>query len=402
MRESRIKTLVLHAQYTTRLSYYDDWLDAFQAAPRFDVQALNICPRDAGEALRPALAEAELVVLLHSTNGDTTIYLEPLAPLLAARRAILVSFVGNEFNAVGSPIAAKRRVFAAIRPDIIATQLLQEAGEYLFGDLAGQVIAVPHALNPEAFRPERPAGERAIDIGVRAARYLPHLGDDDRNRVHDLFAANRFAPPLSVDVGSERLTRADWSRFLNACRGTVSCEAGSWYHERDDATVEAIRQWARQRLGGRLVIANDSALRRLGHKLPWGLRALLRRALSAGPLRHEATVNEALPHAEVHARFFANRPRPPVYGKCISSRHFDAIGTKTCQIMLPGRYNDLLVADRDYIALAADFANLDDALARFRDEGYRQAMVDGAYERVLARHTYRHRIDRVADAVSAG
>lgn len=401
MRESRIKTLVLHAQYTTRLSYYDDWLDAFRAARQFDVVALDICRRHAGQALRLALAEAELVVLLHSTNGDTTIYLEPLAPLLAARRAVLLSFVGNEFNAVGSPIAAKRRLFAQIRPDIIATQLLQEAGEHLFGDLAGQVIAVPHALNPEAFRPERAGRERTIDIGVRAARYLPHLGDDDRNRVHDLFARARFEPPLSVDVGSERLTRANWARFLNACRGTVSCEAGSWYLERDDATVEAIRRWTRARLGGRLVIANDSALRRLGHKLPWGLRALLRRALSAGPLRHEVTVNEQLSHADVHTRFFADLPRPLVYGKCISSRHFDAIGTKTCQIMLPGRYNDLLVADRDYIALAADFANLDDALARFRDAGYRQAMVDGVYERVLAEHTYRHRIDRVADAVSA-
>jgi len=118
-------------------------------------------------------------------------------------------------------------------------------------------------------------------------------------------------------------------------------------------------------------------------------------------LRHEVTVNEELPFAEVHARFFAGRPRPPVYGKCISSRHFDAIGTKTCQIMLRGRYNDILEADRDYIALAPDFANLEDAVARFRDARYRQAMVDAAYERALAAHTYRHRIDRVADAVAA-
>jgi spore maturation protein CgeB len=112
-------------------------------------------------------------------------------------------------------------------------------------------------------------------------------------------------------------------------------------------------------------------------------------------------VNEELPFAEVHARFFANRPRPPVYGKCISSRHFDAIGTKTCQIMLRGRYNDVLEPDRDYIALDADFANLADALGRFRDESYRQVMVDRAHERVLAAHTYRHRIERVVDAVAA-
>lgn len=392
--QSRVRTLVLHADYTTRLSYYDDWLDALRAAPDFAVTAHNICARGGHEAIRREIAAAELVVLLHSTNGDTTDYLEPFVGALQARRGRLLSFVGNEVNLPGSPIAAKRELFRRIEPDFVATQLLLEAGEYLFGDLVrARVIALPHALNAQAFRPLVPQAQRPIAIGVRAVKYIPHLGDDDRNRLHDYFAGRDFGPDFPVDISDQRFDRDGWAGFLNNCRGTVSTEAGSWYLERDDATVSAIRRYLQERNRGRgIVIANDSPLRRLGHKLPWPVRVAVRKLLRRGPVRHEAAVNETVPFAEIHDRFFRARPRPPVYGKCISSRHFDAIGTKTCQIMFPGRFNDILTADEHYLALAPDFSNIDDVLARFRDQAYRQAMVDRAYEHVMSAHTYAHRV----------
>ena len=144
MRESRIKTLVLFRAYTKWLSYYDDWLDSFLAAPDFEVTSLNICNADARRRLRRLVKEVELTVLLHSTNADTITYLEPLSTVLQDRVGSLVCFVGDEFNNPGSPISAKRRVFGAIEPDIIATQLLVEAGEYLFGDLVRlKVVSLP-------------------------------------------------------------------------------------------------------------------------------------------------------------------------------------------------------------------------------------------------------------------
>ena len=365
------------------------------------MQSLNICRHDIGDRLKRDLPEADLVVLLHSTNGDTTIYLEPIAPLLAARKGLLLSFVGNEVNLPGSPISAKRAVFDVIRPDFIATQLPLEAGEFLWGDkVERRVLGIPHALNPEAFHPDVPDGQRPIDIGVRAVRYLPHLGDDERNRLHDLFAAHSFDPGLVVDISSGRLERTGWARFLNQCKGTVSSEAGSWFLERDDATIEAIRKWTAERFKGRgVMIANDSPLRRLGHRLPWWARAALRKLLSRGVVRHESTVNEELDMDEIHDRFFKDRKRPDFYGKCISSRHFDAIGTATCQILVAGRYNDILVADRHYIALKPDFSNIASAMARFRDVGERQAIATRAREHVLAEHTYENRIASLSEAV---
>ncbi|MHB2168608.1 glycosyltransferase family protein [Alsobacter sp. R-9] len=398
--ESRIRVLVGYANYTDRLSYYDDWLDAFRKAPRFDAVPFDIVPAEARERLPGLLREVDAVVLLHSTNGDTTDYLEPHAPALAARKAPLLTFVGNEVSLPGSPIAEKRRVLAQFRPDIVATQLLQEAGEYLFGDVAGRVVAIPHALNPDAYRPERPLDDRPIDIGARAVRYLAHLGDDDRNRILDWFSEHGPGRGLSVDISDSRFDRAGWAEFLNRCKGTVATEAGTWFLERDDATVNAIRDYVLSRSGGGIVIRNDSPLRTLGHKLPWWARSLARKVLRHGPVRHEALVNEAVDPREIHERFFAGRARPAINGKCISSRHFDAAGTKTCQIMFRGRFNDILVADEHYIALHDDFSNIDDVLARFADARERVRIASASHDLVMGAHTYAHRLASVEAALS--
>ncbi|WP_293865663.1 glycosyltransferase [uncultured Alsobacter sp.] len=401
-RESRIRVLVGYANYTDRLSYYDDWLDAFATSPHFDAVPFDIVPAEARERLPALLGEVDAVVLLHSTNGDTTDYLEPHAATLAGRKVPLLTFVGNEVSLPGSPIAEKRHLFSLFRPDIVATQLLPEAGQYLFGDVAGRVVAIPHALNPAAYRPLRAAQDRPIDVGARAVRYLAHLGDDDRNRILDWFRTQGPGRGLAIDISDGRFDRTGWADFLNRSKATVATEAGTWFLERDDATVNAIRDYILSRSGSAFVIRNDSALRTLGHKLPGWARDLARKVLRHGPLRHEALVNEAVDPAEIHARFFAGRERPAINGKCISSRHFDAAGTRTCQIMFPGRFNDILVADEHYLALEPDFSNIDDVLRRFADPDQRGAIVDRLHALVLDRHTYANRMETVARCLVDG
>src|SRR3546814_2944382 len=105
---------------------------------------------NAARRLRSSLKGIDAFILLHSTNGDTTRYLEPVASRLAERNCPLLTFVGNEISLPGSPTSAKRAVFAIIRPEYIATQLLPESGEYLFGDLAERgVVALPHGRSEE-------------------------------------------------------------------------------------------------------------------------------------------------------------------------------------------------------------------------------------------------------------
>jgi hypothetical protein len=135
--------------------------------------------------------------------------------------------------------------------------------------------------------------------------------------------------------------------------------------------------------------------------MPWWLKSLVRRAMKKGPLRHEALINEQFDYDEIFSLFFAGRQRPPYYSKCISSRHFDAAGTKTCQIMFRGRFNDILKPNEHYLALEPDFSNIDDLLARFRDPVRRQSIVNAAFDLVCSEHTYEHRVRQVYDLLAS-
>ena len=402
---SELRLLVVYAHYAPTLSYYDDWLDAFRACTNAQVSSVDLCAGETPRRFAERLRQHDATVLLHSTNGDTMEYLKPFASVLGERRGKLASFVGNEVNLPGSPIAEKIAFLASIQADLILTQLPIEAGRWLYEGCHGsQIEPVPHALAPDVFQVNTGDREGSIDIGVRSARFTAYLGDDERNELIRYFAEPSNMPGLITDISlTQRFARQDWAQFLNRCRATVSNEAGSWYLERDDATVNAIRDYVMQRekRRGRVVIAADSPLRRLGHRLPWWMRALLRRVMGSGVIRHEAVVNESIEFAEIYAEFFASRAKAPVYSKAISSRHFDAIGTVTCQILLRGRFNDILVADEHYIAFDCDYGNIEEVIRCFKDEAERHRIANTAREFVLGAHTYRHRIDQVVGLLSA-
>jgi hypothetical protein len=399
--ESRIRAVVLTLQYATRSSYYLDWVEAFEHSPLFAVTTFNLFRRDQRCAAARAVEDSELVVALHSCSADTLEYIQPLSGALKARRGRFLMLVGNEYNLPWARLGEKRDFLRAVGADYVATQLPIEAGRWLYADTGARVLALPHALNGSVFRPDKPDAIRPIDIGGRSARYPAFIGDDERNLVHDLFS--RIGPTVGlrvdIDIGS-RLDRGGWARFLNDCRATIGTEAGSWYLEQDDRTVLEIRKFLNARAGPGAIKA-DGLLHSLSRRLPYRAKTWLKGLLKVSPLRHEAFDEGEVSFADIEARFFARRPRCPVYSKCISSRHFDAAGTGTCQILLRGRYNDILTADEHYIALDPDLANLSDAIARFRDPTERRRVAEAACALVNERHTYRDRMTALHQAVCA-
>ena len=76
---------------------------------------------------------------------------------------------------------------------------------------------------------------------------------------------------------------------------------------------------------------------------------------------------------------------------CVSSRHFDAAGTKTCQIMIDGRFNDIFKAHEHFIPLKG-LDNADEAVRMFQDNTLREEMIERTYAFVMDEHTYPHRI----------
>ena len=399
--DNRIRTIVLTVRYGVRASYYEDWLDAFELSPLFAVTAFNLFSRAERRAAMRAVRDAELVVALHPCSADTLRFITPLREALKARRGRFLMLVGNEYNLPWVRLGDKRGCLRETGADWVGTQLPLEAGRWLYDDTGATVLALPHAANGGVFRRDMPDESRRIDIGGRSFRYPVFIGDDERNRVYDVFAELGPAAGLRVDIANNaRLERPQWAAFLNDCRGTIGTEAGTWYLERDDRTAMAIREFLRVRSSAPTIRA-DGWLHAATRHLPYGVKAGLKALLARSSLRHEALDAGDGDFAEIEARFFADHPRCPAYSKCISSRHFEAAATGTCQILVAGRYNDILRAGEHYIALDAGLGDAPAAIERFRDPLERRRVADAAHALVHDAHTYRHRLAALHGAVSA-
>lgn len=402
--------LVVCAQYTRSFSYFDDWQEALCRSPEISARVLNLCDGDGVKNLRPRIKDFDGVILLHSAMGDDLRFIEPLMGALARRRGKLMSFVGNEVNLPGASIRHKLEMLKRLGPEFIATQLSLSAGRYLYEDLRNtRVVAIPHALNPSRFRIEVPQRDRSVDVGIRSFRYLPCLGDEERNRIMDFFALHEFDPALKTDINTDpgaRLTPDQWAAFLNQCKGTASTEAGSYYLEKDDRTVLAIQDFINKQ-GGWRQRAYEAIRRSPVRKL---LPARARRGIRAGFAQtraemryraHREVRDEEVGFEVIYDRFFRDYPRP-VSGKCISSRHFDAIGAGTCQIMFPGEFNGVLQANVHYLALRRDFSNIGEVMEKFGDVAFRERMTHETREYVLEHHTYRHRTQEIVRLFRSG
>ncbi len=334
-----------------RLSYIRDWREAFLASPRLDVDVCNInnLAQFAGCLWR--IQRYELIVISHAAAGDDMTLLLRAASRFDRRRGKLVMFVGNEYDLLDQ----KRDFIRRAEPEVVCSQLPLDAARYLYADCGrSHILEMPHALNPRHYCP-LPGHTREIDVGFRGDIYWPFVGDRERTDLIEWFEHQGASAGLHCDIARTRLDRDDWNRFLNRCKAIVGAESGTYY-------------------------LNDRG-------------KLLERARAYN--LHE---NRDASFAEVFRKFYADQPRQ-VSGKSISSRHFEAIGAKTCQILIEGHYNGILHPDRHYIAVKRDLSNIGEAVERFRDQSYRQRMVDETYDYVLAQHTYDRRVEQLLRAL---
>ena len=335
------------------LSYLSDWREAFTRARSLAIRSCNINNiRDYVACLR-SIADYDLIVILHSAAGDSMALLLKTAWRFANRRGRVVLFVGNEYDLIDEKI----RFIRAVQAEYVCSQLPPGAASWLYAECKkSQVLPVPHALNAELYYPA-PTGSRTIDVGFRGNTYSFAIGDVERTRLIHLFQERGAEWALRCDIGGAGMPRKNWAAYLRKCRGTVGAESGTYY------------------------------LDRTGH---------LMRAATA-----YLKANPEAPFEEVFSRFFQGC-EGPVSGKAISSRHFEAIGTKTCQILIEGTYNGILIGDEHYISVRRDLSNIEEAIRRFKDRAYCEAMVDRTYEYVMAEHTYDKRVAGLLKTVEAG
>ena len=327
------------------LSYVQDWQEAFCQTSSLNLTRCNLNNvLEVRRCLR-SIREYELIVILHSVAGDNMTALNRLSGSLQARKGKLIVFFGNEYNLMPEKIGFARSVAA----EYIGSQLPAASSAWLYSDCSvSQVLHVPPALNPNLYRPG--SGPRPIDVGFRGDAYRLTLGDEERSNLIRLFKDRGPQWGLVTDIEFVRYHRTKWMAFLNQSKGIVGAESGTYYLEKDDRTQLAVDAYLRQ--------------------------------------TPDATFED------VYVQFFKNYQNP-VSGKAISSRHFEPIGTKTCQVLLEGNYNGILRADEHYICIKKDLSNITEAITRLKDQEYRDKMVDQTYDYVLDQHTYRHRVDNL-------
>ena len=90
------------------------------------------------------------------------------------------------------------------------------------------------------------------------------------------------------------------------------------------------------------IICTEERLLKYFYKLPSLIKSFVKFFLSKSPISHSNLVFEDAEFSKFYEKYFKKIKKPLIHFKCISSRNFDAIGTKTPQILLEGRYNDIL------------------------------------------------------------
>ena len=340
-------------QFQAHVSYTLDWREAFCESPELDVEVCNINNLVHYGRCLLRIRDYDLVVVSHAAAGDDMTVLLRSARWLMRRRAPLVMFIGNEYDLLDEKIG----FIGAVGAEFICSQLPMTAAQYLYRECGGsRILSMPHALNPKVYQP-RGGSERPVDVGFIGDVYWPFVGDRERTDLIEAIEREGERWGLRCEIRKQRIARTEWATFLNRCSGTIGAESGTYY-------------------------LNDRG-------------RLLAAAREYNLLQHPEASFE-----EIFEKFYRGQPRE-VSGKSISSRHFEPIGTKTCQLLLEGDYNGALAPDEHYISVRKDRSNIAEAVRRFKDEGYRQAIVERAYEYVMANHTYAHRVRSVLATVAA-
>ncbi|MBW1989493.1 MAG: glycosyltransferase family 1 protein [Deltaproteobacteria bacterium] len=330
------------------LSYTRDWEEAFLAEDRLEVTTCDVMNLAESLSCMRRIREYELIIIMHSAVGDAVC--TELIPFLAKRRSPLALFFGNEYDLMEKKI----RFANAVAADYLCTQLPLQAAKFVYQDCTGEIVEMPHALNPSVYYDMGLA--RDVDIGFRGAAYHRVVGDTERTDLLRYFQNPQNTPGFVTDVVEQMLPRDQWARYLNRCKGIVGAESGTYYLDRGGKTITRVKKYLKK--------------------------------------RPRASMEE------LHERFFS-RCGEVVSGKAVSSRHFEPMGTKTCQILVQGRYNGILTAGEHYIPVKKDLSDVDEALEKFRDSSLREKIASQALEHALGGHTYAHRVRTLLQRMGA-
>lgn len=200
---------------------------------------------------------------------------------------------------------------------------------------------------------------RTVDIGYRAWRAASWLGRHGllKAQVADVFLAKGPRKGLIVDISTrieDTFLGDEWYKFLLRCKYTIGVEGG--------ASILDLDGTIRQRTERYLVLHPQAELEEI-----------------------EAA---CFPNLEGSLQLFA-----------ISPRHLEACATRTCQVLIEGAYNGVLIAGQHYIELKRDWSNIDQVLDLIKQNRLRDEITERAYHDVVesGRYTYKSFVEFILE-----
>ena len=370
------------------MSYLDQWKSAWlNASTKSEV--FNLAQSGSIKKLSSKIRQFDLLVVLHTVTADSNSWLEKLSTINDQSRPAMVMFIGNEFSSPFLSTEKRLDLIAKISPEFIATQLQIGSAKWLYERVGSKVIATPPGM--PVLSTNNSSTSRDIDLGFRGFRYPWYLMDNERNNVVDQVLDIFKNHNLVVDASHEkRLNSSEWFNFLSRSRFTVSSEAGAKYIFRDDQIWNPVKEYfATEKKFSAL--ENDISGMSLLRRIPAPLKSILKKFLSNLGMNQGSLYKPDSKELEKLISLVDLEKYESKNGKCISSRHFDAIATGTWQILAPGKYNELLIPNTHFTLWEAT----NNFRALIENEVLRKSLSIQAFDDLNQNHSYRARVNTV-------
>lgn len=193
---------------------------------------------------------------------------------------------------------------------------------------------------------------RTIDIGYRAFRVPPWLGEGGRlkiavaEKLGDKAKKRGFQTDIkNIFDEKDALRGSEWLKFILSCKGFIGVEGGSSLMDYDGTLHVRVKKY--------LETHPDASFQEI-----------------------KRACFETL---DGNLSLFA-----------LSPRHLEACAAKTCQLLVEGEYSGVLEKERHYLSIKKDFSNVGEVLERFQDPKVRNELTERAFEEIVASKKYRY------------
>jgi len=197
----------------------------------------------------------------------------------------------------------------------------------------------------------KPGVARPIDVGYRARKLSLYMGAGAQEKwwVARDFLAHAAPLGLKTDISwreEDRIYGPNWYKFVASCRGMLGAESGVSITDPEGDFIAKYRALVAEQPEITFEEVSDRLLQQYENNIPL---------------------------------------------RTISPRCFEAAALDTCQILLEGEYNGILVPWRHYLPLKRDFSNFDEVMRAFNDPATRGAVVEAAFNELVASQKYSYR-----------